>query len=405
MDNIAAQTNSNASTAVANEVSRLSGKLQAVALPDELRVQAENMLRRLQGLMSSGANYSLQEYEIISKYIDWITRIPFGKYTQDNLNLDNAKQQMDAKHYGLEEVKEHILEFIATKALREKAAQQNLQQNSAQQSHSDENIAASASKGNVNAIPHAYNQTPAEMAQPILCFVGVQGIGKTTMSRSIAESLGRGFTRISLGAFASVHELRGRNKGESGAEPGQIVKALISAGTMNPVILLDEIDKVSNAENLRADVMAALLEVLDPAQNKQFMDRYLDYPLDLSQVLFITTANNLSGVTAALLDRLEVVRFHSYSDEEKQVIAKNYLLPKVRANTGISAEQLEIAEDVWPLMIRPLGFDPGIRQLERNLTQLARKVAKMLVEGHTGKVVITQDNFREFFPEQIAVMS
>jgi ATP-dependent Lon protease len=174
---------------------------------------------------------------------------------------------------------------------------------------------------------------------------------------------------------------------------------------MNPVILLDEIDKVSSQSGLRADLMAALLEVLDPNQNHSFTDRYIDYPVDLSQVLFITTANNLKGISAALLDRLEVIRFHSYTDKEKQVIAKQYLMPKVREKTGITSEQLAIEEDTWELLIRPLGFDPGIRQLERNLTNLCRKVAKMIVEGQVGKVVITRENFRDFFPEQIAVMS
>jgi len=169
--------------------------------------------------------------------------------------------------------------------------------------------------------------------------------------------------------------------------------------------LLDEIDKVSESSNLKADVMAALLEILDPEQNKSFVDRYIDFPIDLSQVIFITTANNLGSISSALLDRLEIIRFSSYTDDEKQVIAKNYLLPKVRIDNGISEDQLEFSEDAWPLIIRPLGFDAGIRQLERNLTQLARKVAKMIVLKQTIKVTITPTNFRKFFPDEIAVYS
>lgn len=371
---------------VTSELQQLLEKLHSRALPEDLRIRAERMIQRLQAVAaSSGGSYPLQEYELVSKYVDWVLALPVGLYSQDNLDLGRAKETLDKHHYGLAAVKEGILEFIATRKLQQQNSQVILNSQTATQ------LPASSA--------------PPVTCSPILCFIGVQGVGKTTMAKSIAACLGRNFERIALGAFASVHELRGRARSEAAAEPGQIVKALVRSKTMNPVILLDEIDKVSESSGLKADVMAALLEILDPEQNRAFVDRYLDYPLDLSQVIFIATANNVSGLSAALLDRLELIRFASYSDAEKQVIARDYLLPKVRKATGITAAQLEFSEDAWPLVIRPLGFDPGIRQLERNLTQLARKVAKMIVEGYTGKVTITSENFRQFIPEQISVFT
>ncbi len=360
------------------EISALQEKLHSRPLPVELKSRCEKLINRLGAVsqMSGGnqSSYSIQEFEILSKYIDWVTALPFGSYTRDILDLTSSKAVLDSHHYGLSGVKENVLEYLSVQILKSRTV-----------------------------LPQEHNQ--GMVSAPVLCFVGVQGVGKTTMAKSIAESLGRTFVRIALGAFADARELRGRSKSELGSEPGQIVKALIKARTMNPVILLDEIDKVSDSGGVKADVMATLLEVLDPEQNRQFSDRYLDYPVDLGQVLFIATANNISGLSAALTDRLELIRFTSYTDEEKQVIAKDYLLPKVRQDTGITAEHLDFADDVWPLIIRPLGFDPGIRQLERNLRSLARKVAKLIVEGRSGKITVTTENFREFFPETINVFT
>jgi len=218
-------------------------------------------------------------------------------------------------------------------------------------------------------------------------------------------ALNRKFMRISLGGLSSVTEIRGIVRGQLNAEPGQIIKALVRTQSMNPLILLDEIEKVSASGGTKADVMAALLEILDPEQNSTFMDKYLDYPIDLSRVMFICTANNLGGISAALLDRLEVIRFGSYTDNDKIVIAKNYLLPKVREATGITEEQLSFDEEVWPLVIRPLGFDAGVRQLERTLTELARKVALQIVQGLATGVRITKENFRQYIPEDMGVYS
>ena len=240
---------------------------------------------------------------------------------------------------------------------------------------------------------------------PIICFVGLQGVGKTTMAKSMAQTLGRKYVRISLGALGSVTQLRGQSRAFMDAEPGQIIKALVRTGTMNPVILLDEIHKVTGQKGLLSDIMAALLEILDPEQNYAFSDHYVDYPVDLSNVLFVATANNLGTLSAALLDRLEIIRFTSYSDDEKTIIAQKYLLPRVIKATGINLSQLEIQEDVWPNIVRPLGFDAGIRQLERNLTSLCRRVARELVEGKTEKVIITRENVKEYMPEGIGTLS
>jgi ATP-dependent Lon protease len=236
---------------------------------------------------------------------------------------------------------------------------------------------------------------------PVLLFVGLQGVGKTSIAKSIAQSMGREFVRISLGAIGDVRTLRGTPKQVVDAEPGSIIKALVRSQTMNPVILLDEIEKSSGNAGLLNDVMAALLEILDPEQNSAFIDHYIDYPVDLSQVFFICTANNLGGLSAALLDRVEVIRFTSYSDQEKEVIAKQYILPKVLKNLNLTTEEIQIQDTVWSLIIRPVGFDAGIRQLERNIATLARSAARMIVEGAQLPIVITPENLNNFImPDQ-----
>jgi len=231
---------------------------------------------------------------------------------------------------------------------------------------------------------------------PVFLFIGLQGVGKTSIAESIANAMGRKFARISLGAIGDVRTLRGTPRYAIDSEPGQIVKSIIRCGTMNPVILLDEIEKASGNAGLLNDVMAALLEILDPEQNGNFVDHYVDYPIDLSNVFFICTANNLGGLSAALLDRVEIIRFTSYSDEEKEIIAKRYLLPKILQSLQISGEYLQIDDNVWPMIIRPVGFDAGIRQLERNIATIARRAARIIIEGKQIPVVVTQENLKQF---------
>lgn len=369
-----------------DEIGMLAAKVANTPMPQDLKIKANGMIGRLQKIASTGS-YS-QEFEPVSTYINWITQIPFGKYTQDILDIDKAKEALNANHYGLNPVKNRLLEYLAVIQLQNK-----------------DNMATGSQDQSIDMSNEMQKLQGNSSHAPILCFVGIQGVGKTTMAKSIANALNKKFIRVALGALGSATELRGRSRGEVDAEPGQIIKSLIRAQSMNPVILLDEIDKVSSSTGLRADVMASLLEILDPEQNSTFMDKYLDYPINLSNCMFVTTANNLGGISAALLDRLEIIRFGSYNDEEKVHIAKSYLLPKVREATGIGEGQLSFADDVWPLVIRPLGFDAGVRQLERTLMELARKVAFMIVKGETKGVHITSENFRQFIPEKIGVYS
>jgi len=360
------------------EINNLKKKVEQSVLPPDLKEKATGMILRLVK-MSQRGNFS-QEFEPVSEYINWITQMPFGKFSEESQDINKVKEILVKNHHGLDPVKNSILEYLAVLQL---------------QKREEDQVKATGMEVLQGSSSHA----------PVLCFVGIQGVGKTSMAKSIAQALNRKFIRISLGALGTVTEIRGIAKGNLGAEPGQVIKALIRTQSMNPLILLDEIDKVSSETGLRADVMAALLEILDPEQNATFMDKYLDYPINLSKVMFITTANNLGGISAALLDRLEVIRFGSYTDSDKIVIARSYLLPKVREATGLTKEQLDFDDDVWPLVIRPLGFDAGVRQLERTLTQLARKVALQIVQGVSNGTKITKDNFRQFIPEDIGVYS
>lgn len=361
------------------EIDALIEKLRNTPMPDDLRQKALGMVTRLQKVVKYGS-FS-REYEPVEKYISWITQIPWGKQTQDILDLNHVKAQLDKTHFGVENIKERILEYVAMLNLLTKK-------------EGEQKVTATVEMARLQGSSgHA----------PILCLVGIQGIGKTSIAKSISTALGRQFVRISLGGLAGVFELRGRSRGEVDAEPGQIIKALVRSEVMNPMILMDEVDKVS--ESSRADVMAALLEILDPEQNSTFRDNYIDYPIDLSRVIFICTANNLGGISAALLDRLEVIRMISYSDDEKMHIARDYLLPKVLENSGLPADTITFDEQVWPLVIRPLGFDAGIRELERTLTRLVRKIAKQVVMGQGSKFTITPENFRQYIPEEIGVVS
>ena len=401
------------------EILQLEKELSEAQLPEDLFEKTKTMVSRLRRVAKYG--YFSREYEPIAKYVSWICQIPWENYSVDNLDLINAKNQLDNTHFGLQQVKERILEYIAILHLQrlqqngtvppginnpQMMVNQVLQQNPNQNPQNTPQL---------NTIQHV-QQAPTQIEKmvklegssshaPIICLVGVQGIGKTSIAKSIALAMGRQFVRISLGGIAHVSELRGRSRSEIDSEPGQIVKALIRTDVMNPLILMDEIDKVSDFGGVRADVMATLLEILDPEQNATFRDHYIDYPVDLSKVMFVCTANNLGGISAALLDRLEIVRMSSYTDEEKMHIAKDYLLPKVIEATGIDPNVIFFSESVWPLLIRPLGFDAGIRQLERNITTLVRKIAKKMVEGQGNRFEITPDNFRQYLPEDFGIYS
>lgn len=347
-----------------DQVRRLGEKVEQAKLPQALRENLLERVSRLALLRSStgfmSATYIL-EYESSSNYINWVVGLPWETFSTDLLDLVHAKQILDQNHYGLDPIKERILEYMATIILNTKHK----------------------SFGNIT---HA----------PILCLVGLAGTGKTTLASSIAQSLGRKFERIPFGGMGDSRSLRGQSKAFPDAEPGSIIKKLVKTGSKNPVVLLDELDRVT--DSARADIMGVLVELLDPEQNSAFTDHYIDYPFDLSGVLFVATANNTNNISTAVLDRLEVIQMPSYTDEEKIVIAQKYLFAKIREQTGLKPEQLTIDDPVWPGIIRPLGFDSGIRSLERTIEGICRKSARLIVEGKATVVVVNATNVKEFLP-------
>lgn len=344
------------------ELQTLTNKINNTkGLPPDLKESLDQIVQRLERMASYG--HYAEEYDTESRYIDIMTQIPWSSKTEDRLDLVETKKLLDDSHYGLDYVKDRILEYLSTLILLKQRGR--------------------------DAISNS----------PIILMVGLQGVGKTTMAISMANSLGRRFVRISLGGIGSTLELRGRSKSFPNSEPGQIVKALMKVKVKNPLILLDEIDKSSGEAGLRSDIMAVLLELLDPNQNKEFRDYYVDYPIDLSDVLFVCTANTLGTLSAALMDRMEVIKMPSYSDSEKMVIARDYLFSKIMERAGLNPGELEIDQSIWPGIIRPFGFDSGIRSVERTLEAICRKVAKEIVEGKTQKVVLTQENLKYYLPQ------
>jgi len=330
-------------------------------LPEELRERLNQMVDRL-NVMANLGHYAT-EFDTLSRYIQTVTSIPWDSETVDILDLEKAKENLDKNHYGMQYVKDRILEYLSTLILLTQRGKDAISKS------------------------------------PIILLVGLQGVGKTTLAYSIAETLGRKFDRIAMGAIGSSFELRGRVKASPEAEPGQIVKALIRTGVKNPVILLDEIDKVSGELGLRADIMSILLEILDPKQNVSFRDYYVDYPIDLSNVLFVCSANTTGTLSAALMDRMEVIKMPSYTDQEKIVIARDYLMPQIIEKSGLKEGELEIDPDLWPGIVRPFGYDSGIRSLSRTLESICRKVAREIVEGKSKKVVLTADNLKYYLPQ------
>ncbi|MBI2019319.1 AAA family ATPase [Candidatus Daviesbacteria bacterium] len=330
-------------------VEELRIKVEQASLPQEVSEKLLNLLK----FTPSGA-----ELESLVSYINFALSLPFGKSSEDILDIQRTKQILDKNHYGLQSVKDRILEYLSVLILHKK----------------------SGSGNNFHA--------------PILAFIGLVGTGKTSLAYSIAESLGRPLVRIPFGGLGEPATLRGSSRVRPDSEPGQIIKAIQTAKVSNPVILLDEIDRV--AVEHRIDIMGVLVELLDPAQNQAFLDHYLDFSYDLSQVLFIATANNTGNIATAVLDRLEPIMMPSYSDEEKLAIGKNYLLPKALEEAGINSGALTVDEAVWPQILRPLGFDSGIRSLSRSLQTICRKIARKQVEGGAGPFKITGENLGEY---------
>lgn len=345
-----------------SQVQKLEERVKTVNLPPDLLEKINTMLAILNTTLKTGTG-TFVNYESIANYINWVLSLPFNKETADNMDLTKTKQILDKNHYGLEGVKNTILEYLSALILG------------------------------------MQNSSSNEVRAPIICLVGLVGTGKTTLAISIAEAMGRKFERIPLGGMGDSLALRGQSRVFSDAEPGLIIKKLVHAQSRNPVILLDELDRVS--ESSRADIMGVLVELLDPEQNSAFVDHYIDYPFDLSHCLFVATANNTTNISTAVLDRLEIIQMPSYSDEQKETIAKDYLFPKIKQAAGLSEMQLTIDETILPTIIRPLGYDSGTRSLERTLETMARRLSRMIVEGKLAKnagFTINAQNIKEFLP-------
>ncbi len=349
----------NLDNVLVQEINQLRQRLEGVKLPEKVREKALRDIMSLERSIQFG-NYD-EKYEIVTRYIDWLSRVPWSKETKDRLDIRETQAIFDQHHYGMQEVKNRFLEYVSMLQLQS-------------QSNPEQSYRA-----------------------PILLLVGLVGTGKTTFAYSLAEALGRYLVRIPFGGMSSSLELRGSSRLRLEAEPGKIIKGIAEAGVRNPVILLDEIDRVT--EDSRMDIMGVLVELLDPAQNKAFVDNYIDYPMDLSRAIFLATANNTTNIATAVMDRMEKISMPSYSDHEKEMIAKNYTLPKLYAAAGLQAEQIHIDEALWPMIIRPLGYDMGIRTLERNLENLVRKSVRIMVERGFKEIWVNQENYKIFLPQ------
>lgn len=331
-----------------NEVQELDEKLRAKDMPDEAREKTEKEIRKLKMMSPMSA-----EATVVRNYVDWMLSLPWNEMSPDEIDMDNARDVLEEDHYGLEKVKERILEYLAV------------------------------------------NKLVGKIRGPILCLVGPPGVGKTSLGKSIAKSTGRKFIRVALGGVRDEAEIRGHRRTYIGALPGKIIQSLKKAGASNPVFLLDEIDKMST--DFRGDPSSALLEVLDPEQNDTFNDHYLDCDYDLSKIMFVTTANSLHTIPQPLLDRMEIIQLSGYTEFEKLSISKKYLYEKQVTANGLKPENVDIEDDAFLMMIRRYTRESGVRSLERTIATVCRKVAIEVVEnGSSHKVTVTAESLPKY---------
>jgi ATP-dependent Lon protease len=329
------------------DVEDLRQKIEAAGMPEDVKKEALKELARLQRMSPMAADYGLTR-----NYIEWLAVLPWNKSSGSKIDIVKAREILDEDHYELKKVKDRILDYLSVLELK------------------------------------------PDMKGPILCFVGPPGVGKTSLGRSIARALGRKFQRVSLGGMHDEAEIRGHRRTYIGAMPGQIIQCIRRAETNDPVIMLDEVDKLGR--DFRGDPASALLETLDPEQNNTFRDNYLDVPFDLSKVLFICTANMLDTVPPPLIDRMEIIPLQGYSEEEKVHIANRYLIPRQIKENGITAEQIEFPEEAVRHIIRHYTREAGVRKLEQTIGTVCRKEARRVVEAHTEKLVVTREMLKEF---------
>jgi ATP-dependent Lon protease len=329
------------------EIDELRDKIAEADMPEAVEEKALKELARYEKIPATSA-----ESSVIRNYLEWLTVIPWGYETEDLLDIHRSEKILDEDHYGLEKVKERVLEYLAVQ------------------------------------------QLTRELKGPILCLAGPPGVGKTSLARSIARSLGRNFVRMSLGGVRDEAEIRGHRRTYVGAMPGRIIQGMRKAGSKNPVFLLDEIDKM--ASDFRGDPSAAMLEVLDPEQNNSFSDHFIEEPYDLSKVMFVITANNIGAIPAPLMDRMEIIHIPGYTEVEKLEIAKEYLLPKQVKDHGLTKGKLQVKEDAILKVVRYYTREAGVRSLERQMATICRKAAKIIVSGEKKRVIVTENTIEEF---------
>ena len=374
-----------------DDVEELRERIAELELTEVARTEVERELRRLDRTAPQAA-----EYQVIRTYLEWITELPWSDRTDDKIDLHRAGEILEEDHYGLEDVKDRVLEFLAVRKLQQDRLGEDEDGDEAPEP--EESAAADSDAGaDSTAAPDGDEASQEDLTQPdpltnggrgpILLFVGPPGVGKTSIARSIARSVGRKYVRISLGGARDEADVRGHRRTYVGAMPGRIVQGMKEAGSKNPVFLLDEVDKLG--VSFQGDPSAALLEVLDPAQNSTFIDHYLGVPFDLSEVLFIATANYEDRIPAPLLDRMETVEFRGYTEEEKSEIALRYLLPRQLRESGLREDELEIGRESILAVIQKYTREAGVRQLERELGKLARKVARKIASAETDGLEIT----------------